>query len=146
MAACSGVKCATLWVAASTFLSNEATVAEESAARPRPLPASERKSRRVGVCTDVNSAVAASLCRGVFSPTRRTTVATPRKWKSKSHWSEAEIERSFFHGQEDDLVRHPLVDGGVGSNAVRIGRGLCRSQASGGREFFLLHPRSAVPP
>src|ERR1043166_1196681 len=47
MAACSGVNCATAFVAASTFLSNDATVAEESAARPRPLPANARKLRRV---------------------------------------------------------------------------------------------------
>ncbi len=47
IAASSGVKCATVFVAASTLFSNEATVAEESAARPRLLPASARKSRRV---------------------------------------------------------------------------------------------------
>src|SRR5438105_10136642 len=47
MAASSGVNCATVFVAASTFFSNDATVAEESAARPRLLPASARKSRRV---------------------------------------------------------------------------------------------------
>src|SRR5438132_10856291 len=47
MAASSGVKCATVFVAASTLFSSEATVAEESAARPRLLPASARKSRRV---------------------------------------------------------------------------------------------------
>src|SRR5213594_909516 len=47
MAASSGVRCATVLVAASTFLNNDAIVAEESAARPRLLPARERKSRRV---------------------------------------------------------------------------------------------------
>src|SRR6266566_256566 len=47
MAACSAVRCATLWVAAATVFSNDATAAEESAARPRLLPASKRKSRRV---------------------------------------------------------------------------------------------------
>src|SRR5450432_3220252 len=47
MAACSGVNCATLCVAAATFFSNDATVAEESAARPSPLPATKRKLRRV---------------------------------------------------------------------------------------------------
>jgi hypothetical protein len=36
-------------VAASTFLSNDATVAEESAASPRLFPARERKLRRVGM-------------------------------------------------------------------------------------------------
>src|SRR3954471_20908786 len=51
MAASSGVRWATLFVAASTFLCNPATVAEESAASPRPLPARERKLRRVRVCT-----------------------------------------------------------------------------------------------
>src|SRR6266513_6144893 len=35
--------------AASTFLNNEPIVAEESAARPRLLPAMEMKSRRVGL-------------------------------------------------------------------------------------------------
>src|SRR5438128_9093642 len=47
IAASSGVKCATVFAAASTFFSNDATVAEERAARPRLLPASARKSRRV---------------------------------------------------------------------------------------------------
>src|SRR5947209_2736590 len=47
MAASSGVRCATFFVAASTFLNNDATVAEETAARPRLLPAMEMKSRRV---------------------------------------------------------------------------------------------------
>src|SRR5207253_503129 len=47
MAASSGVKCATVFAAASTFFSNAATVAEESATRPRLLPTSARKSRRV---------------------------------------------------------------------------------------------------
>src|SRR5438876_9442158 len=51
MAASSGVRCATVLVAASTFLNSDATVAEESAARPRLLPARERKSRRVRVWT-----------------------------------------------------------------------------------------------
>src|SRR3954468_4839821 len=51
MAASSGVRWATLLVAASTFFCNAATVAEESAASPRPLPARERKLRRVRVCT-----------------------------------------------------------------------------------------------
>src|SRR5437588_2823757 len=47
MADCSGVKCATLCVAASTVFSSDATAAEEIVARPRPLPASARKLRRV---------------------------------------------------------------------------------------------------
>src|SRR5438034_7166864 len=51
MAASSGVRCATVLVAASILFSNEATVAEESAARPRLLPARERKSRRVRLWT-----------------------------------------------------------------------------------------------
>src|SRR3982751_4980045 len=50
MAASSGVRCATFFDAASTFLNNDATAAEESAARPRLLPASEIKSRRVRTC------------------------------------------------------------------------------------------------
>ena len=54
MAASSGVRCATFFDAASTFLSNDATVAEESAARPRLLPARERKSRRVRTCASTN--------------------------------------------------------------------------------------------
>src|ERR1041385_344115 len=49
MAASSGVRCPTLLAASSTSLNNDATVPEESAARPRLLPARERKSRRV--CT-----------------------------------------------------------------------------------------------
>ena len=47
IATSSGVRCATLFVAASMFFSNDATVAEESAARPRLLPEMEMKSRRV---------------------------------------------------------------------------------------------------
>jgi len=54
MAASSGVRCATFFDAASTFLNNDATVAEESAARPRLLPARERKSRRVRTCASTN--------------------------------------------------------------------------------------------
>src|SRR5438034_9851352 len=45
-----GVRCATFFDAASTFLNNEPIVVEESAARPRLLPASERKSRRALLC------------------------------------------------------------------------------------------------
>ena len=41
-------------VAASTFLNNDAIVAEESAARLTLLPAIEMKSRRVPTCADVN--------------------------------------------------------------------------------------------
>src|SRR5439155_12898454 len=47
MAASSGVRWATFFDAASIFLNNDATVAEETAARPRLLPAMEMKSRRV---------------------------------------------------------------------------------------------------
>src|SRR6266487_2715573 len=54
MAASSGVRCATFFVAASMFLNSDATVAEESAARPRLLPARERKSRRVRTCASAN--------------------------------------------------------------------------------------------
>ncbi|SRR6266567_4954232 len=54
MAASSGVRCATFFDAASTFLNNDATVAEERAARPRLLPARERKSRRVRTCARTN--------------------------------------------------------------------------------------------
>src|SRR5438309_502096 len=49
-----GVRSARLLDAASTFLNNEATVADESAARPRPLPERERKSRRVHTCIATN--------------------------------------------------------------------------------------------
>jgi hypothetical protein len=48
------VRCATFFDTASTFLNNDATVAEESAARPRLLPARERKSRRVRTCAHTN--------------------------------------------------------------------------------------------
>src|SRR5438046_8825164 len=48
MAASSGVRCATFFVAASMFLNGDATVAEESAARPRLLPAGDSRSPRVG--------------------------------------------------------------------------------------------------
>src|SRR5437763_3428803 len=47
MAASSGERCATVLVAAWRFLNNDATVVEESEARPRLLPARERKLRRV---------------------------------------------------------------------------------------------------
>src|SRR5256714_11907648 len=66
MAASSGVRWVTAFVAASTFFSNDAIVAEESAARPRPLPARERKSRRVRICTARESAGTATRCRGDF--------------------------------------------------------------------------------
>jgi hypothetical protein len=54
MAASSGVRCATFFYAASTYLNNDATDDEESAARPRLLPARERKSRRVRTCASTN--------------------------------------------------------------------------------------------
>src|SRR6266850_7564889 len=54
IAACFGLKCATLFVAASTSRNREVREAEVNAARPRPIPASERKSRRVSLFDLVN--------------------------------------------------------------------------------------------
>src|SRR3954468_3943159 len=93
MAASSGVRWATLLVAASTFFCNAATVAEERAASPRPLPARERKLRRVRVCTRLFKAFPPPPCnrdlggrRGQARdfPTRRppgrnARIATPRR-------------------------------------------------------------------
>src|SRR5207249_6987398 len=62
MAASSGVRCATFFDAASTFLNNDATVPEESAARPKLLPASEMKSRRVRSCTPLIRAIPQTAC------------------------------------------------------------------------------------
>src|SRR5213080_4262874 len=62
MAASSGVRCATFFDAASTFLNNDATVPEESAARPKLLPASEMKSRRVRSCTSLIRAIPQTAC------------------------------------------------------------------------------------
>src|SRR6188472_3629951 len=52
MAASSGDRCATVFVAASTVFSNAAIVLEESAASPSTLPAREIKLRRVCGCTN----------------------------------------------------------------------------------------------
>src|SRR5438552_2016097 len=76
MAASSGVKWATVFVAASTVFSSDATVADESAANPRLLPASERKLRRVRTCTGVIKAVRQvgyNDCLAVVASLRRGT-------------------------------------------------------------------------
>src|SRR5205823_4476336 len=42
--------------------------------------------------------------------------------------------------------RRALVDVTGDGRALRAGRGLCRSEAGGGREFFLLEQRSSTSP
>src|SRR5438270_2039392 len=50
------------------------------------------------------------------------------------------------HGQQARLVRRALVDVNGDGRALRAGRGLCRPEAGGRREFFLLEQRSPAPP
>jgi DNA-directed RNA polymerase subunit omega len=67
--------------AAWTFFNKDATVAEESAARPRLLPASEIKSRRVRTCTSLIRAIPQTACNHCLRLLSSSLTATSRRYR-----------------------------------------------------------------
>ena|SRR5436305_10503760 len=65
------------------FLSNDETVADESAARPRLLPARERKSRRVRSCTPLIRAIPRIACNHCLpDEPQAVAAATTKLWRA----------------------------------------------------------------